>query len=130
MNSAPHGPSLSSGPILVVDDDPDSRGATAMLLSHLGYSVKTADNAHAALSVLREMEDIRVLLTDVVMPGGLNGFELAAEARRLRSDLCVVYLTGYSRELLPDAGPLHGRLLLKPWTIDQLEAEIRRCLFR
>ena len=84
------------------------------LVSLLGYSVKTAVNATTALDMLRSDATIELLLTDVVMPGGIGGFELAAEARTLRPDLSVVYMSGYAGYSKAEMGEVPARLVRKP----------------
>jgi CheY-like chemotaxis protein len=117
--------------ILVVDDDAELRESVAMLLSELGYQVKTAAAAGPALALLGETgHRIAVLLTDILMPGGMNGFELANQAKALLPDLCVIYTTGYPSDALPEAGALHGKLLMKPWELGELLGEIERCVHR
>jgi CheY-like chemotaxis protein len=66
-----------------VEDDPDVLNIAVSGLLDLGYEVKTAANAQEAMAVLREDTNIDVLFSDVVMPGGMNGAQLAVEARRL-----------------------------------------------
>ncbi len=119
---------MSASEILLVDDNVDLLQSTATLLSHLGYPVKTAENGQSALTALRQWQDIRVLVTDIIMPGGMNGFELAVRAKRLRPDLCVLYVTGHAPQETLEPDQVDGRVLLKPWTIAQLEDEIKRCL--
>jgi CheY-like chemotaxis protein len=112
--------------ILLVDDDPDLLDSAAMLLTACGYSITKAENANVALSLLESRASVRVLLTDIVMPG-MSGFELANRARLLRPDLCIIYMTGYSPDALPDVQQLHGTVLLKPWPVERLLHEIDRC---
>lgn len=112
--------------ILLVDDDPDLRDSAAMLLEVCGYSISTARDAFAALCELESRETVRVLITDIMMPG-MNGFELANRAKIKRPQLCVIYMTGYSRDALPNAQNLHGALLMKPWPLDEMLFEIERC---
>jgi DNA-binding response OmpR family regulator len=64
-----------------------------------------------------------------VMPGAMNGFRLAHEARRLRPDLTVLYSSGYMREVPDRSDLLNGRVLHKPWSLEKLQAEIRAALF-
>src|SRR5262249_26330037 len=80
---AAHGPDRrdDGGVILAVDDNAEVRTAVVNQLRELGYSVREADNAHAALAILDSGERIDLLFTDVVMPGGVNGKELASRAR-------------------------------------------------
>lgn len=113
--------------VLVVEDDDAVRAYTAEILRELGYSVAEASSAKGALAILRNKEQLDLLLTDVVMPGDMNGRELADEAARLRSGLRVLFMTGYSR----DAIIRHGRIdpgvhmIGKPFSFDDLAAKVR-----
>jgi CheY-like chemotaxis protein len=90
-------PSRHSGNavILAVDDNPDVRATVVVQLQGLGYRVYEADNAHSALEILDRMERIDLLFTDIIMPGGLNGKELAIKARTKRPDLKVLFTSGF-----------------------------------
>jgi PAS domain S-box-containing protein len=83
--------------ILYVEDEPLVRLATIDLLTSAGYSVSEAPDAERALTLLEGDSEIGVMVTDVGLPG-MNGHELAAEARRRRPGLKVVFLTGYDRD--------------------------------
>jgi PAS domain S-box-containing protein len=116
--------------ILVVEDDELLRAYSVEVLTDLGYSVLAASTAHGALEILERERDIDLLFTDVVMPGGMNGRQLADEAQRLRPKLKVLFTTGYAR----DAIVHHGRLdpdvamIAKPFTFQELGARIRNLL--
>lgn len=112
--------------ILLVDDDPDLRDSAAMLLQSCGYSISTAKDADAALCELASGKSVCVMITDIMMPG-MNGFELADKAKMRWPQLRVIYMTGYSRDALPDAQNLHGTLLMKPWPLDEMLCAIERC---
>jgi CheY-like chemotaxis protein len=113
--------------VLVVEDDDAVRAYTAEILRELGYSVAEASGAKAALAMLQNKGELDLLLTDVVMPGDMNGRELADEAVRLRGGLRVLFMTGYSR----DAIIRHGRIdpgvhmIGKPFSFDDLAAKVR-----
>jgi CheY-like chemotaxis protein len=95
---APGGPAQTSGAhevILVVDDDAAVRATVIMQIERLGYAVREADGAQAALLIIDGPERIDLLLTDVVMPGGMNGKELAVEARLRRPGLPILFTSGY-----------------------------------
>ena len=92
--------------VLVVEDDDAVRAYTADILRELGYSVAEASMPKAALANSASAEQPDLLLTDVVMPGDMNGRELADEAVKLRNGLRVLFMTGYSR----DAIIRHGRV--------------------
>jgi PAS domain S-box-containing protein len=95
--------------ILVVEDDDDLRGYITEVLRRLGYRVRAAANADAAIPVLEQKDQVvDLLLTDVVMPGR-NGRELGQYSRTLRPGLPVLYMTGYSRNAVVH----HGRLFAK-----------------
>jgi CheY-like chemotaxis protein len=89
-------PAVASGDaILIVDDDPAVRATVTLQLERLGYTVRGADGAPAALQIIDSPEKIDLLFTDVIMPGGLNGKELAAAARRKRPDLPILFTSGF-----------------------------------
>lgn len=116
----------SSAPsILLVDDDPDALAASADLLQVLGYPVTAVDSPSKVLQLLRGPKHFDLLLTDIIMPM-MNGVELGEEAVRLRHDLKVIYMTGYSEQALAPDSYLRGEVVLKPWTVQDLEAAIRR----
>ena len=81
--------------ILAVDDNPDVRATVVVQLKGLGYRVREADNARSALEILDSTDRIDLLFTDVVMPGSLNGKELASQARIKRPDLKVLFTSGF-----------------------------------
>jgi len=83
------------GRILVVDDDPDVLDMVVSTLVSMGYDTLASRSGNEALEAVRSDEKIDLLFTDVIMPGGLNGAELAQEARRLRPDLRVLLTTGF-----------------------------------
>jgi PAS domain S-box-containing protein len=116
--------------ILVVEDDTDVRTYLAEALRDLNYRVVTTSNATAALAILaRNDRRIDLLLTDVVM-AGMNGRELARRAQALRSNLPVLYMTGYSRNAVMHQGRLDDgvELLQKPVSQAQLASRIRGLL--
>jgi CheY-like chemotaxis protein len=116
--------------ILVVEDDTDVRTYLAEVLRGLNYRVVTTSNAKAALALLAQ-DDRRIdlLLTDVVMPE-MNGRELGRRAQALRSNLPVLYMTGYSRNAVLHQGRLEEgvELLQKPVSQAQLAIRIRGVL--
>ena len=88
------------GRILVVEDDPEVLDVTVEMLRGFGYEVLTAPDGPSALAVLRRDAEIDVLFTDIVMPRGMNGVELAREARRLRPNVRVLLASGYPAAVL------------------------------
>jgi signal transduction histidine kinase/CheY-like chemotaxis protein len=113
--------------ILVVEDDPDVLNVAVSGLLDLGYSVKTATNAGEAMDVLRREDDIDVLFSDIVMPGGMNGAQLAVEARRIRPNLKVLLTSGYTASALPDDQGVSESLevLRKPYRREELASKLR-----
>jgi PAS domain S-box-containing protein len=126
-NRKPSARAVGRESVLVVEDDDAVRAYTAEILRELGYRVAEASGAKAALAMLEDAGQLDLLLTDVVMPGDMNGRELADEAVRLRSGLRVLFMTGYSR----DAIIRHGRIdpgvhmIGKPFSFDDLAAKVR-----
>jgi CheY-like chemotaxis protein len=122
-------PSHSGECVLVVEDDADVRGYVVETLGILGYDVFEAANGEDALRLLDRQKTIRLLLTDVVMPG-MNGRKLAEEAMQRQPSLKVLYMTGYSRNAIVHQGRLDPgvELIQKPLTSDHLASAIRRVL--
>ena len=112
--------------ILVVEDDADVRSYSADILRKLGYRVVEAPEGPAALRLLDAEPGIRLLFTDVGLPGGLNGRQLADEARRRRPGLKVLFTTGYARNAIVHQGRLDPgvELILKPFTAAALGAKV------
>jgi CheY-like chemotaxis protein len=116
--------------ILIVEDDEDLRAYLTDVLRSLGYGVLNAPNGKLALDFLGQTKSpIALMLTDVVMPG-MTGRELADSATKLRPDLKVVYMTGYSRNAITHHGRLdpHLDVLQKPITQGELATRIRDAL--
>ena len=116
--------------VLVVEDDPFVRSFVVMRLESLGYSVVAAVDGREALQTLGTDVRVDVLFTDVVMPGGINGWELAARAQELRPGLPVVLTSGYAVETLIEQGSdLAGlAVLTKPYRRADLARRLREAL--
>ena len=123
----PRGDALET--ILVVEDESVVRQITTDSLAELGYRVLEADGAAGALRILDAHPEIQLLFTDIVMPE-VNGAQLAAEARRRRPALKVLFTTGYTRNAVVHNGVLDAgvELISKPFTIDELAMKIRTTL--
>ncbi|MBI4664251.1 MAG: response regulator [Verrucomicrobia bacterium] len=117
--------------ILVVEDEPALRRLARRVLSHYGYRVLEADTGSEALNLWRRhSKEIDLLLTDVVMPGGMNGRELADQLRTQERRLRVIFTTGYSLDVMgQDFVPEEGVVLLpKPYQPKTLARAVRECL--
>jgi signal transduction histidine kinase/ActR/RegA family two-component response regulator len=114
--------------VLLVEDDPDVRNSTADLLTTLGFDVVMTEGPHEALSILARDPSIGLLFSDVAMPGGMNGAELAVEARRAHPNLKVLLASGYPAPVLAKkfALPENVQVLCKPFVPDDLMKELRR----
>ena len=110
--------------ILVVEDDADVRTYSCETLSELGYTVAAAENGGAGLRLLDANPSIEVLFTDIGLPGGMNGRQLADEARRRKPGLKVLFTTGYARNAIIHDGRLDPgvELITKPFTQAALAA--------
>ncbi len=115
--------------ILVVEDDPFVRGYAVTTVAELGYRVLVAENGADALAKL-EKETPDLLFTDVVMPGGINGWQLAQRARERHPGLKVLLTSGYPRETLTMRGIVSEgeRVLNKPYRKKDLAEHLRRAL--
>ena len=113
--------------VLVVDDEPSVRMLVAEVLDELGYSAIEASDGISGLKVLRSDVRIDLLITDVGLPGGLNGRQMADAARTNRPDLKVLFITGYAENAAIGNGHLERgmHVLTKPFAMDMLAARIR-----
>lgn len=116
--------------ILAVEDDELVREFVRNQLLVLGYHVLIAGNAEEALRILRSDEKVDLLFTDIVMPGDLNGRQLAEEAKKLRPELKVLYTSGYTENAIVHHGRLDPgvQLLSKPYRRNDLAKKIRHVL--
>jgi len=103
--------------VLVVEDDPDVRDLVVLLLTELGCTIVEAEDGHAALRQLDAREDIELLFTDVVLPHGMSGPDVAREAVARRPDLKIVFTSGYPEQELGRFGPgdEKHRIIRKPY---------------
>jgi PAS domain S-box-containing protein len=116
--------------ILVVEDDDELRKYARGVLEELGYRVMSAGSGAAALETLNGSDQIDLLLTDVVMPGGMNGRQLADKAVGHRPGLRVLYMTGYTRNAIIHQGRLDRgiNMISKPFSFEELASKVRQVL--
>jgi PAS domain S-box-containing protein len=116
--------------ILVVEDDALVRDYVIAQLNGLGYRTLEASNGAEALVLLNQHPRIDLLFTDVIMPGGMGGRELADAASALKPDLKVLFTSGYTENSIAHNGRLDAGvdLLSKPYRRDQLTAKVRKVL--
>ena len=116
----------SGGTILVVDDETTVRHLIDEVLDEAGYTVINAADGAAGLKVLQSGAPVDLLITDVGLPGGMNGRQVADAARQLRPGLKVLFITGYAENAAVGNGHLeHGmELLTKPFSIDALTSKV------
>ncbi|HET6907273.1 MAG TPA: PAS domain S-box protein [Rhodanobacteraceae bacterium] len=116
--------------VLVVEDEMEVRNIAVRFLRAIGYNVIPASSAREALEMLSAQNDVDLLFSDVVLGSGMNGIELAQEARRMRPQLAVLLTSGYpgtgSRQHDPESTGFE--LLRKPYRREELASAIRRAL--
>jgi signal transduction histidine kinase/CheY-like chemotaxis protein len=124
--SQPHPPVSAPGEcILVVEDEEEVAMLVEDMLRSLGYDVVHATNAQAALGALANGRRIDLVFSDVMMPGGTNGIELAKEIHRRRPGLPVLLTSGFAESALGEAAELGIPVLRKPYGIPELQAAVR-----
>jgi len=112
--------------ILLVDDEGEILNIASTYLAKLGYRTLQACDVTQAIRLLAEHADIDLLLTDILMPGGMNGIELAQYAQSLRPGISIVYTSGFPADALAEKHlPIAGHALLKkPYRLSELGAVI------
>ncbi len=116
--------------VLVTEDDPFVLSHARNCLESLGYRVMAATDGHEAMGLIESDESIDVLFTDIVMPGGISGFDLAEKAVRIRPDLKVLMTSGYAIETLQSRGRLSPdrAMLSKPYRKADLAHQLRQVI--
>ncbi|MCS3743576.1 MULTISPECIES: PAS domain-containing sensor histidine kinase [unclassified Rhizobium] len=114
--------------ILVVEDDERVRRVVVARLVNAGYSVLEAPDATRALELLSSTEPIDLLFTDIVMPGGMTGDELARQATLYRPDLKVLFTSGYAEPSIAKRSLPISSWLKKPYTAQELSSRLRQLL--
>ena len=116
--------------ILLVEDDPQLRQLSSLVLTQCGYKVLSAENPEQGLALCKaDQNSIHLLVTDVVMPR-MNGRQLADEIQKLRSEIKVLYISGYTNNAIVHYGVLDSGLwfLPKPFTLSALVSKVREVL--
>jgi CheY-like chemotaxis protein len=112
--------------VLIVEDEPDLMDAAAALFVSMGYDVLTASSAHDALGILAE-RDVDILFTDIVMPNGMNGIELANYAREVYPHIQIILASGYPLPALKldPAAATEYVFINKPYRLSDLARALR-----
>ena len=119
-----------AGSVLLVEDDDEVAALVAEMLEQLGYDVTRAASGRAALGALANGRQIDIVLSDFMMPGGMNGVDLAREIRRRGSDLPILLTSGFA-DAAKDGALREGvGVLPKPYRIDELAAALDSVLTR
>ena len=118
------------GTVLVVDDEPIVRMLVVDVLQELGYTAIEAGDGQSGLKILQSAGRIDLLITDIGLPGGLNGRQVAEAARNLRPELKVLFITGYAENAVLSHGHIDAgmHVLTKPFAMEALASRIRGML--
>ncbi|TGN89137.1 response regulator [Bradyrhizobium yuanmingense] len=114
----------NQGQVLLVEDDDEVAALVSEMLGQLGYEVTRASSAAAALGALADGRPIDLIFSDIMMPGGMNGVELAREIKKRRSDIPILLTSGYAEASVHDAESAGIEILPKPYHIDELAAAL------
>ena len=128
MPDLAHAPRAESGEtVLIVDDEPTVRMLVTEVLEDLGYIAIEASDGTAGLRILQSNARIDLLVTDVGLPGSLNGRQVADAGRTLRPGLKVLFITGFAENAVVGNGQLgHGmQILTKPFAMESLATRIK-----
>ena len=117
--------------VLVVEDQEAVRAVACGFLEDFGYDVIEAGDGFQALAQLQENADVDLMFTDVVMPGGMNGFDLAQAAQSLKPNLKIVHTSGYPKGAMVHQDEprfKNGFIIMKPYRREELQKIIRDAL--
>jgi len=118
--------------VLVVDDEPTVRHLVAEILEELGYTALEAGDGASGLRILESSTRIDLLVTDVGLPGGMNGRQMADYSRSSRPDLKVLFITGYAENAVIGSGNLDANMhvMTKPFSVEGLAVRIKSLIER
>jgi CheY-like chemotaxis protein len=129
--AADEAPAVRKPLVLVVEDNPSVRDVAAAMIEDMGFNVLIAANGVEGLKCIEERHDIDLVLSDVIMAGGLNGPEMALKALAVRPELKVLFMSGYApgslRQMQEDL-PNAVDLVNKPFTRNDLTEKVKRAL--
>jgi len=111
---------VNAAQVLVVEDDDEVAALTVEMINQLGYDTTRVASAEAALGALADRRSVDIVFSDVMMPGSMNGVELAQEIRRRRPNLPVLLTSGYADAARRKAGAQQIKIIPKPYRIDEL----------
>jgi CheY-like chemotaxis protein len=116
--------------VLIVEDDPAVRLLVVEVLKELGYVVLEAADSETALEILGRTQRVDLLISDVGLPGGLNGRQLAEIAREQRPELPVLFVTGYAERAAERRGFLGPgmQMITKPFAMEALAAKVKEII--
>lgn len=115
-----------SGRVLLVEDDDEVAGVTGDMLGEIGLDVTRVSGAHAALDLLADGQTFKLIFSDIMMPGGMNGIQLAQEVQRRYPTVPLLLTSGHASAFSGQAAELHLRVLAKPFGIAELGDSARR----
>ena len=123
-------PQAGDNRVLVIDDEPLIRMLMVEYLEDLGLTCAEASDGPSGLAILEKSDDIDLLVTDVGLPNGLNGRQVADRARELRPGIKVLFVTGYAENAALNHGHIGPgtRVLTKPFTVSDFNARVRGLL--
>jgi len=121
-------PRRQSGSVLLVEDDEEVAALVQEMLAQLGYAVTRAASASAALGALANGRQVDVVFSDIMMPGDMNGVDLAREVRLRRPELPILLTSGYAEAARREAEAEGVRILPKPYRVDELQAALSRAV--
>ena len=115
--------------MLLVEDDPDVRTLIKSMLTKLGYRVLVAKDALVGIEALAE-SPVDLMLSDVVLPGGMSGPDLAEKAKSMDPGIKILFMSGYTENVFPHQNPLPegADLLTKPFRKTELATRVQRAL--
>jgi PAS domain S-box-containing protein len=125
-----HAASTRGGKVLVVDDEVDLLDIAVAYLEQMGYTAFQAVDGASALALIDRERDIALVITDVIMPGGMNGAELVKKIRQLLPAIKVIYSSGFPADALSERSGtvVEGLLLHKPYQRAEFDAMVHRAL--
>jgi CheY-like chemotaxis protein len=117
-------PVRTTGKVLVVDDEPDLLEAAVTYLNEMGFTTYHAPDGPSALDIIRLHTDIDLIVTDIIMPGGMNGVELAQMARTFLPNMKLIYCSGFPSDAMVDRkmALVDAPLLNKPYQRIEFDA--------